>query len=809
MQKFRFNFTKTAQALLLAVLMIPFFSTCKDDKPVEPPEPPKSNATEMTNFKISVTGLTPFDAQLQSDGTTFEFLAPLIDNGAMFDQSRLNGATASFTLSPKATSNPASGATGDFTKNVTYTVTAEDGTTTKTYTVKKRDGTSDKAEIESFTLTVGDEPFEGDVNKDDKTVTVSVHSGAWDGLDGAVPTFTLSLGATASPASDVPQNFTEPVEYEITAHAGNKETWTVTVELEEPEANFESFSLKLGEEIFDDGVIDTENHTVTFTIQSTLSLDNPDGWPPKLQIVRSDFLADATPTFTCSRGAVVTPATGEPQDFSETVEYTIKAANGEEVTWTVTVNIIPMPANITVFYLYFLEGAMPPDFPVDEENAIRIQSQETTKPMHGLAKIDAENGIITYELPMFMPAWFTADKMKNIYALVDVDWNVYKSMTPGPNDPQDFSKDVVYVLTAADGTEKTWTVKAPKFYTKEKWTQEYGDFEGIADVSNNNPNSIALIDDYVVIGRTNALLDKATGTLSATKLNVEGWRAWNNQAANAADPFTISQDFPFFITNDDAGNMIGVNLGAWNSDKCVVATWSSATDPAVPIVDMPTKDGDDKQIASLGRKLQVLGDVNGNALLISPNSLMTATGGHVMLKINGGVVNPDYAVVETGKEMNNNSYQLLTPLGLEPVGPYYIGSVTGASNNIAVMWYGQTGGLTEIKGPFENILKGNSANGWGNKCLHYQKLFTFNGKNMMATLSGSEGDNSFYCFGVFERAPEGTLTPVSKVAFPYSTTDNVNGNVTGSFTMEKVGNDILFYVFATNKAVACYQFTAI
>jgi len=805
MQKFRFNFTKTAQALLLAVLMIPFFSTCKDDKPVEPPEPPKSNATEMTNFKISVTGLTPFDAQLQSDGTTFEFLAPLIDNGAMFDQSRLDGATASFTLSPKATSNPASGATGDFTKNVTYTVTAEDGTTTKTYTVKKRDGTSDKAEIESFTLTVGDEPFEGDVNKDDKTVTVSVHSGAWDGLDGAVPTFTLSLGATASPASDVPQNFTEPVEYEITAHAGNKETWTVTVELEEPEANFETFSLKLGEETFDDGVIDTENHTVTFTIQSTLSLDNPDGWPPKLQIVRSDFLGEAIPTFTCSRGAVVTPATGEPQDFSETVEYTIKAANGEEVTWTVTVNIIPMPANITVFYLYFLEGAMPPDFPVDEENAIRIQSQETTKPMHGLAKIDAENGIITYDLPL-MPAWFTADKMKNIYALVDVDWNVYKSMTPGPNDPQDFSKDVVYVLTAADGTEKTWTVKAPKFFMKENWMVDYPGL-GITDGGGQNPNSIAIIGDYLSIGRTAGLINKTDGTLSAVELDVTDVWKGNGQTTEPTSAFR-TQDYPFFVTNDDAGNMLGCALGAWGTDNFTVYRWTSPTEAPEAVMEFPTK-ADGTQFGSFGRKLQVLGDIDGKALIISSNVAgadVAKRGEHYMWKVNGGTVdleNP--GVVETNIQWGMYGYQVLTPIGTDPVSPYYVGTQGASDTNPTYpnLQYGNPGNFNPIPGPFAPYILPNTAvNGWGNFGYLYHKLFTANGKKMIATFSSSY---AYYCFGIFDRSTEGTLVPLVLTTIPWNSDDYANGNNTGSFAMEKVGNDILFYVFATGRAVACYK----
>jgi hypothetical protein len=49
------------------------------------------------------------------------------------------------------------------------------------------------------------------------------------------------------------------------------------------------------------------------------------------------------------------------------------------------------------------------------------------------------------------------------------------------------------------------------------------------------------------------------------------------------------------------------------------------------------------------------------------------------------------------------------------------------------------------------------------------------------------------------------LVPVATAAIEWNSTDWANGNATGSFTMEKVGNDVFFYVFPTNRAIVCYQ----
>jgi len=218
MTKFSFSF-KSMQALLLALLMVPFFSTCKDK---DNPEPPKSNETVMTN--VLVTAGTEFYPTLQADGKTWKFW---VDYG--FNMDLLKSATVTFKLSDGATSTPASPANNvDLTSPKNFTVTAEDGSTTFVYTIAMEVGESSEAKMITFSLYVGGENVAGVIDNDHSTVSFDILQEFWDDLDGLVPTFTVSPGATANPAMDAPQDFRDEVTYEVTAQAGNKRTWTVT-----------------------------------------------------------------------------------------------------------------------------------------------------------------------------------------------------------------------------------------------------------------------------------------------------------------------------------------------------------------------------------------------------------------------------------------------------------------------------------------------------------------------------------------------------------------------------------------------------
>jgi hypothetical protein len=118
-------------------------------------------------------------------------------------------------LSPGATVNPASGVVQNFfaETGVTYTVTAENGTT-KTYTVKARI-ISSASEIVSFRT----DSVDWNIDGTDITAFFETTGGS------LAPTISLSPGATVNPASGVTQNFfAAPVTYTVTAEDGFTQT---------------------------------------------------------------------------------------------------------------------------------------------------------------------------------------------------------------------------------------------------------------------------------------------------------------------------------------------------------------------------------------------------------------------------------------------------------------------------------------------------------------------------------------------------------------------------------------------------------
>ena len=790
MKKVKFRFAKNVQALLLAMLIVPLFSTCKKDE--------KSDEKVMSAVTVVAGGET---ISTQLTGSTFEFLV-----GLDFKQDDLKSAKVNFTLSEKATSDPASGATVDLSvaQGVKFTVKAENGSTAE-YTVKKIDGTSDKAEFTSFKLKVGDEEFLGTVvNADSKVTFASKFPYALlEDLADATPTFEWSIGATVSPATGVKRDFTKDVTYDITAHDGTKRTWTVVIEIAEPSkaAAITSFKLQVDNRVVGDEVhgtadlvtIDADNNLISFYMPGWM----PGAGPYGLALI--ELLPEAIPVFTLSPFATSDVVSGEEMDFSGKGPWTINvtAQDGETTeTWTIK-RLLRTETHMNAFWVDVSDGIQ----------SVQIQ-----------ADINSETSEITLVLPA-MPQWFTSANLSDVApSMFDPAANV--TIVPDYKEKQDFTKaqGVVYTLTAEDGeTTETWTVKLAPYYLKEKWSVDYADLrDRVTDAGPQNPNSIALVGNYIALGRTADLLNKSDGSLAADKLNVAGWRAWNNQAANEADPFTISQDFPFFIANDDAGNMIGINLGAWNPNTCVVAKWTSPTAAPEVVMELSTRlepeEGEDVgvQFGSFGRKLQVIGDVNNNGLIISTNSVARPDIGnssmeHYLWKIQGGIAdiaNP--TLVESRVPWGSNSYQLLTPLGIEPVPPYFIGSHSTTINDVAhypTLQYGIPGSTTSIPGPFGSILGANAMNGWGTLSWHYHKLFEFDGKNMIATFSNT---SDFYCFSLLENNA-GELNPIVATTIPWNGTDWANGNVTGSFALEQVGSNILFYVFPTNRGVFCYE----
>jgi len=135
-----------------------------------------------------------------------------------------------------ATVSPASGSAQNFTSPVQYTVTAADGTTQSyTVTVTVADGSA--KDITSFTLA-----SPGTMGAISGTnIMVPVPYGTT--VTALAPTLAVT-GASVSPASGAPQDFTNPVSYTVTAQDSSTKIYTVTVVVTPP-ADFTALSAAL------------------------------------------------------------------------------------------------------------------------------------------------------------------------------------------------------------------------------------------------------------------------------------------------------------------------------------------------------------------------------------------------------------------------------------------------------------------------------------------------------------------------------------------------------------------------------------
>ncbi|WP_139996742.1 S-layer homology domain-containing protein [Paenibacillus paridis] len=278
-----------------------------------------SSAKDITAF--SFADLTPVVTGTIS-GTNIALIVP-------YGTDR-NGLKATFTLSAGASAKvgsiaQVSGTTGnDFTSPVTYTVTAQDGTT-KQYIVTVTVAASNEKDITAFSFAELTPVVTGTISGTNIALTVPYGTDR----NGLKVTFTLSAGASAQVGSiaqvsgTTGNDFTSPVIYTVTAQDGTTKQYIVTVTVAASnEKDITAFSFA------------ELTPVVTGTISGTnIALTVPHGTD------RNGMKA----TFTLSAGASaqvgsIAQVSGTTRnDFTGPVTYSITAVDGTQQNWVITV----------------------------------------------------------------------------------------------------------------------------------------------------------------------------------------------------------------------------------------------------------------------------------------------------------------------------------------------------------------------------------------------------------------------------------------------------------------------------------------
>ena len=170
------------------------------------------------------------------------------------------------------------------------------------------------AEDEKMILKFDVDTISGFVDESAKTVRLDFPAGT--DVSCLTPTIMVSTYATIEPESGVAQDFTLPVYYTVTAFNGTSVQYEVEAVVHDADNEKSILSFVIGDE---EGSIDELTRQVWLTMPEGTDVTN------------------LVPTIVVSEGATVSPASGEAQDFTDPVIYTVTALNGTTAAYTVKV----------------------------------------------------------------------------------------------------------------------------------------------------------------------------------------------------------------------------------------------------------------------------------------------------------------------------------------------------------------------------------------------------------------------------------------------------------------------------------------
>ncbi len=331
----------------------------------------------------------------------------LEDPGSGWDVAGVTDATKDHTLVRKSSVDEG---------NTDWTVSAGTTTENSEWEVYEKDefsylgshtmGVETSTETDILTFTFPEQSGGATISTDNHTVDIEVVYGT--NVTALVPTITLSEGATVNPASGVANDFTNAVVYTVTAEDNTTtQAWTVTVTVgSELSHEAEMLTFVLADQV-QDAVINSDDTTVTSVV----------AWDTDI--------TSLSPTITVSSGAQVSQTVNV--DFTNPV--TIKVQAQDKVTiknWVVTVTKAAEPNHDAEILTFDLDELV---------SDVVINSAAAT---------------ITGQL------WAGADTSA-LKPTITVSNGA--TIDPESETTQDFTTDVVYTVTAEDGTiTKAWTV---------------------------------------------------------------------------------------------------------------------------------------------------------------------------------------------------------------------------------------------------------------------------------------------------------------------------------------------------------------
>ncbi len=346
----------------------------------------------------------------------------------------------------------------DFTQPVVYTVTAADQSV-KNYAVTVVVATSTAKEIMTYAFLAADNPgLTADVDATINGTAIAVTVPFGTKLNPLVATFettgkSVAVGATPQVSGVTPNNFSNPVSYVVTAADGSTKTYTVTV----------TVAMDAAKAITSFQFLTVHNAGLTANITATITGTTITATVPFGTNVTKLLATFATTGASVAVGGVAQVSGATSNNFTSPVSYVVTAADGTMQTYAVTVAIAPSPSkDITTFAFLSADNA---DLPADVLATINGTTIAATVPF----------GTDVTKLVASFATTGASVSVGNVVQVSGVTAN-------------NFTAPVAYVVKAADGSTKTYTVTVTIAPSTEK------DITSFAFLSVDNPGLSADVD---------------------------------------------------------------------------------------------------------------------------------------------------------------------------------------------------------------------------------------------------------------------------------------------------------------------------
>lgn len=407
-----------------------------------------SSAKEITSFAFNVAN----NPQLANNVTAIvngSEIVATVPYGTNVTALVATFTTTGVNASVGTTSQTSNVTANDFTNPVSYTVSAEDGST-KVFVVTVTVAPSTAKELTMFKLTAAlNGQLANDVVATINGTAIAATVPYGTDVSALVATFSttgtsVAVGATTQVSGSTPNDFTSPVSYVVSAADGSTTTYIVTVTIALNTAkeltSFKFTSALNGSAGITTDVIATINgNAITATV--------PYGTTVSALIATFSTTGDSV-----SVGGVIQTSGVTANNFSGNVVYTVAAADASTKDFTVAVTVAQNPAKDMTAFSFTTATNSQAHLPVDAVGTITGQQ----------VAITVRKGT---DLTVLAAT----------FSITGASVSVGATPQTSGITQNDFTNPVTYTVKAADGTTKDYTVTVSVFdpavcATNPQWT---------------------------------------------------------------------------------------------------------------------------------------------------------------------------------------------------------------------------------------------------------------------------------------------------------------------------------------------------